>query len=62
MLDMTRLDHQWMLPSNIKNSPAIWILRVNGFYVDIRQAPYESQQLAFEKGLIPYTPTDQNQA
>jgi len=28
---------------------------VNGFLVDLRDMPCEVQQIAFDKGLIPYT-------
>ena len=41
---------------NFEN-PLIWILSVNGYMVDIRYMPREVQEIAFEKGLIPYIPT-----
>ncbi len=31
---------------------------VNGFLVDLRNMPREVQEIAFEKGLIPYIPED----
>jgi len=34
----------------------VWMLQVNGLMVDIRRAPIELQQLALEKGLIPFIP------
>ena len=34
------------------------MLEVNGFLVDIRYAPREIQETAFEKGLIPYISAD----
>jgi hypothetical protein len=37
----------------------IWMLEVNGFITDIRRCPREAQEVAFEKGLIPYIPADQ---
>ncbi len=34
------------------------MLSVNGMIVDIRNLPREAQEMAFEKGLIPYIPDD----
>jgi hypothetical protein len=31
---------------------------VNGFLVDLRNMPREVQQIAFDKGMIPYIPAD----
>jgi hypothetical protein len=45
-----------MIPSMIDNSPMAWIIMVNGFAVDIRTMPFEIQEQAFQKGLIPYIP------
>ena len=30
----------------------------NGFMVDVRHAPREVQEIAFNKGLVPYIPAD----
>jgi len=30
----------------------------SGFIIDIRDAPREIQELAYQKGLIPYIPAD----
>jgi hypothetical protein len=32
--------------------------QVNGVLVDLRMMPREVQEIAFEKGLIPYIPAD----
>jgi hypothetical protein len=37
------------------------MLEVNGLMMDIRQAPREVQEIAFQKGLIPYIPADRRQ-
>lgn len=58
LLQISHLDHEWTLPSRMANSPLIWLLSVNGLMMDIRDAPREAQQVAFEKGLIPYIPAD----
>jgi hypothetical protein len=60
MLDIFQMHPDWTLPSRVDNNPLIWILNVNGYMVDIRSMPREVQVIAFEKGLIPYIPADQN--
>ncbi len=58
---LVRIDHfdyEWTLPSRMEDNPLIWMLNVNGFMMDVRRAPREVQQVAFEKGLIPYIPAD----
>ena len=49
---------EWTLPSQIANNPLAWMLEVNGFIMDMRKAPREIQEQAFERGLIPYIPAD----
>ena len=56
LLGMGPFSHDWMLPSRFAGNTTMWILQVNGLMVDIRQLPLEVQQIAFEKGLIPYVP------
>jgi hypothetical protein len=58
MLRIHQLDPQWSLPSNIDDNPLVWMLEVNGLIVDVRHAPRELQEFAFERGLIPYIPAD----
>jgi hypothetical protein len=36
----------------------VWMLNVNGIMMDVRYAPREVQEIAFQKGLIPYIPAD----
>ena len=59
MLNIHPMDPQWTLPSLIDDNPLVWILEVNGFLMDIRHCPREAQEIAYEKGLIPYIPADQ---
>jgi hypothetical protein len=61
MLKIHPLDPEWTLPSRMDSNPLIWILEVNGFMVDVRHAPREVQEIAFNKGLIPYIPADRQQ-
>jgi hypothetical protein len=35
--------------------------QVNGILVDLRDMPREVQEIAFEKGMIPYIPGDQKE-
>lgn len=56
LLGMGPFSHEWTLPSRFADNTTMWILQVNGLMVDIRQLPLEVQQIAFEKGLIPYVP------
>jgi hypothetical protein len=58
MLKIHPLEAEWTLPSKIADNPLIWILEVNGFMMDVRHAPREVQEIAFQKGLIPYIPAD----
>lgn len=57
MLKIYQLDPNWSLPSRMDDNPLIWMLTANGFLMDIRDAPRGAQEVAFEKGLIPYIPT-----
>lgn len=61
MLKMHRLDHKWMLPSKFEDSMLPWMITVNGYIVDVRTMPYEVQEIAFAKKLIPYIPAFKNQ-
>nr|AGS53384.1 hypothetical protein [uncultured bacterium contig00018] len=50
---MFRIDYfnsEWVLPELIEDNPMIWMVKVDGFIVDIRDMPLEVQQQAFEKG------------
>lgn len=58
MLKIHQFDHRWTLPSLMDDNPMVWMLSVNGLLMDIRQCPREAQEVAFEKGLIPYIPAD----
>ena len=59
MLKIRQFDHHWTLPSRMDDTLMIWMLEVNGFMRDIRKCPREAQEIAFEKGFIPYIPDDQ---
>ena len=56
MFDISYFNIEWLLPKLVKDNPAIWMVEVNGFIVDIRTMPIEIQEQAFEMGIIPYIP------
>jgi len=58
-LDMYQSDPNWTLASHLDSNPMAWMLSVNGLIVDIRTMPHEAQEIALEKGLIPYIPDDE---
>jgi hypothetical protein len=58
-LHTNRMDPTWMLKSIVDQNPLVWMVEVNGILVDIREMPREVQVIAYEKGMIPYIPTDQ---
>ena len=58
MMKMHQMDPNWCLPSKMEDNPLIWMVSVNGFIIDIRQAPREIQEEALRKGIIPYLPEE----
>jgi hypothetical protein len=61
LLKMGQFSPEWTLPSKPARNPMVWMLQVNGLVIDIRHAPIELQEAAFEKGLIPFIPATQHQ-
>jgi hypothetical protein len=61
-LDLMPLQPEWCLPSKMDNNSMVWMLKVNGFLVDIRKAERELQVVAYENGLIPYIPDDRRES
>ena len=57
-LDVNRMNPAWVLPSLAARNPLFWMAEVNGLLVDLRDMPREVQEIAFEKGMIPYIPSD----
>ena len=51
-------DPEWTLPSLRDQNPLMWMAEVNGLLVDLRDMPREVQEIAFEKGTVPYIPAD----
>jgi hypothetical protein len=45
-----------MLQDRLADNPVVWLIEVNGWPMDIRDAPLAVQKEAFRRGLIPYVP------
>ncbi|MDO9103428.1 MAG: DUF6398 domain-containing protein [Methylovulum sp.] len=60
-LKMMQFDPNWCLPSKLDNNPMAWLITVNGLMLDARHLPREIQEMAYQKGLIPYIPADKEQ-
>jgi hypothetical protein len=54
--ELMQFDPDWCLPSMIGDNPLVWMLEVDGLFIDVRNAPLEFQQEAYRLGLIPYVP------
>ena len=58
-LGMGQMDPQWYRPSKMEDNPLAWMIMVDGFVVDVRRMSRAVQEIAYEKGLIPYIPGEQ---
>jgi hypothetical protein len=56
IMRINQFDYSWTLPSKMDDHPMMRMVMVDGFIIDIRQAPYELQLQALESGIIPYIP------
>jgi hypothetical protein len=55
-LNMMQMDPNWYRPSQMDDNIMAWMIMVDGLIVDARRLPLEIQEIAYEKGLIPYIP------
>ncbi len=55
-LQLSPFDSEFLRRDLVQASPFTWLLQLDGIPVDIRQAPVQLQERAFELGLIPYVP------
>ena len=53
-LGIRQFDHRWTLPSQLADSPMAWMIEIDGLVVDARRLPLAIQEVAFQKGIIPY--------
>ena len=56
---MSYFSADWTLPSRMDDNPMIWMVEFNGFIADVRSMPRKIQEVAYQKGLIPYIPGEQ---
>ena len=56
MLNISIFDTEWTLPSRMDRNPTAWMIMVNGIIMDARSLSPEIQEIAYQKGLIPYIP------
>jgi Domain of unknown function (DUF6398) len=57
-LDLYPFAPEWTLPGLVEDNPLIWMVMVDGIPMDLRDAPREVQEEAYQQGLIPYIPAD----
>jgi hypothetical protein len=63
MLKIRQFDLDWTLPSKMADNPMIWLVQLsNGMIVDARSMPREVQEEAFNRGMIPYIPDQEQDA
>ncbi|NQT02359.1 MAG: hypothetical protein HQ580_10065 [Planctomycetes bacterium] len=60
-LDLMPLDPDWCLPELLIDNPLVWMFDVGGLIMDIRMAPRDVQEEAYEMGLIPFIPDDKQE-
>jgi hypothetical protein len=56
VLKIYQFDRDWTLPNRMDSNPLAWMVEVNGFMMDMRFAPKSVQEIAYQKGFIPYIP------
>lgn len=58
-LRIISLDPEFTHSSRLDDNPLVWMVELtNGIIIDIRYAPRNAQETAYEHGLIPYIPDD----
>jgi hypothetical protein len=55
-LGMSQMDPNWYRPSQMDDNTMAWLIMVDGLILDARGLPPELQEIAYQKGLIPYIP------
>lgn len=58
-LKISYFSSEWTLPSRMKDNPFAWMISYNGLMVDARTLPLPLQQIAYQKGLIPFVPGEE---
>lgn len=53
-LDLVQFHPDWCLPSQIDDNPLAWMVEVDGFYLDVRTLPRQTQEKLVDAGIIPH--------
>jgi hypothetical protein len=61
-LRIALMDPEYSRRDMIDKNPVTWLLEVDGFLVDARRLPLELQVQAWQRGLIPYVPSQSQTA
>lgn len=61
LLNIGLMEPRWTLPSRMGRNPMAWYITVDGLIMDARSLPRYMQEIAYDKGLIPYIPADLQQ-
>lgn len=59
-LRLIQLDPDWCVSSLMEDNPFVWVFTVDGLLMDMRVAPRQVQEQAYEMGIIPYIPDDES--
>ncbi len=59
-LDLIPFEPDFTIASLVEENPLMWLVELNGFMIDLRYAPRDLQVSAYEQGIIPYIPADQD--
>ncbi|MBN1488981.1 MAG: hypothetical protein JXA69_03605 [Phycisphaerae bacterium] len=57
-LKLIPMHPDWTLPSRLEDTPLAWLVEVDGIPMDARGLPRELQEEAFQLGLIPFLPEE----
>ncbi len=55
-LRIAPMDPRWTRADLLLKNPNVWMIKVNGFIIDARDAPRELQIAAYDQGVIPFIP------
>jgi hypothetical protein len=62
-LKIKSFDFRWALPDVIERTGSLfWMMGYNGYLVDAREMPRDVQEIAYERGLIPYIHADKGRS
>ncbi len=60
-LEMVPLDPDWCISVEPEDNPMVWMVDIGGIMMDVRYAPRQMQEQAYEMGLIPFIPADEQE-